>query len=160
TERPRRLDAERASSEPLRERAAREEGHDEERRHLRRPGVEERHEAVLRRERGEEAPLPLEALEALRVAAAEDLERDLAALGRARAVDDARAAAADLFEHFVGAEPHAGRDDDRAARGVPGASGLVVLRDRRDGRDGDALARRREELLRERELPHVRLLAL
>src|SRR5205085_6232901 len=68
--------------------------------------VEERHESLGLAERREEPPLALEAGEALLVDSPQQLERDFAAVGRARVVDDPRAAAADLGQELVGADSH------------------------------------------------------
>src|SRR5581483_4476068 len=94
--------------------------------------VEERHEAVARREEREEAPLPLEAREALGLDAREELERDRLPRRRAGAVDDAHAALAERLEQLVGADLQGEETMPRGRagrkRGVSARRGLLEER--------------------------------
>ncbi len=102
-ERERLLDRPGSLPEPLPERSSRDDRHDEERAVRRLSGVEERHEPVARRERSEEAPLPLEASEPLLVEPVEDLDRHLLPGRSARAEDGPCSAVAEGPQDLVGA---------------------------------------------------------
>jgi len=107
SERGRLLDPERTALQPIAERPSGHDRHDDER-SLRGPArIEERHEAVTRREGPEEPALPLEAGESRLVDRMEDLDRDLLARGAAGAVDGAGSALAEGPDHLVGSDLHA-----------------------------------------------------
>jgi hypothetical protein len=120
-ERDRLLDPERPAVEPVAQRAALDERHDDVSALARLAGVEERHEALGGAERREEPALPLEPGDRLLgVGAAEEhLHRDGRALRRARAQDDAHAAATDLALDLVRPDPHGPESVPPARRPPP-----------------------------------------
>ncbi len=131
-ERDRLLDRDRAPLEPLPERPAAHERHDEVTTPALHSRVEERHEAVSFAERAEEPSLALEAGGGVgRVGPPQDLDRDLAAVRGPAEEHDSRAAPADLGDGRV----------DPEARG-PTARSVPERRDRRSGTERGARAPR------------------
>ncbi len=120
-ERERLVERETSPAQARPERAAREVRHDDEAARSRRARVEERDEALGLSQAPEEAPLPVEPGGRVSAARGEDLDRHVATLGRAGAVDDAYPASSDLSLYLVAADPHGppGIRAEPANRGWP-----------------------------------------
>jgi hypothetical protein len=106
-ERDRLLRRKRAAVEAPAQRPSLEERHREPRLPRVRAAVEDRDVPLREPEAREESALALEGRDLARVRREEELDRDLAPVVRARAVDGARASAADLSRELVGADAHA-----------------------------------------------------